>query len=95
MIEGLQDSFPARIKGIHFIGQPWYVEATLAVFKPFLKDKSKNKIHLHGNNLSNLHQFVCPEILPPELGGEGSSIDPLLWTQELINEALTEATKDS
>lgn len=45
MVEGLQDCFPARIKGIHFIGQPWYVEAILAVIKPFLKDKSKSKVN--------------------------------------------------
>lgn len=44
MIEGLQDCFPARIKGVHFVNQPWYVEATLMVVKPFLKEKTKNKV---------------------------------------------------
>lgn len=44
MIEGLQDCFPARFKGIHFISQPWYVEAALTVIRPFLKEKTKDKV---------------------------------------------------
>lgn len=44
MIEGLQDCYPARFKGIHFVGQPWYVEAAVAVVKPFLKEKARNKV---------------------------------------------------
>jgi len=44
MLEGLQDCFPARFKGIHFINQPWYVEAALTVIRPFLKEKTKRKV---------------------------------------------------
>lgn len=44
MFEGLQDSFPARIKGVHFINQPWYVETALALIKPFIKEKTKQKV---------------------------------------------------
>ncbi|KAJ8911069.1 hypothetical protein NQ315_008204 [Exocentrus adspersus] len=76
MIEGLQDCFPARFKGIHFIGQPWYVEAALTVIKPFLNDKIKERIYVHGNNLSNLHELVHKDILPAEMGGEQPSYNP-------------------
>jgi hypothetical protein len=68
MIEGLQDSFPVRFKGIHFIGQPWYVEAALSVIKPFLNSKTRDRIKLHGSNLSTLHEAVARDVLPPELG---------------------------
>lgn len=44
MFEGLQDAFPARIKGVHFINQPWYVETVLALIKPFIKEKTKQKV---------------------------------------------------
>ncbi|KAJ8953577.1 hypothetical protein NQ318_002999, partial [Aromia moschata] len=76
MIEGLQDCFPARFKGIHFIGQPWYVEAALTVIKPFLNEKIKERIYVHGNNLSTLHELVHKDILPAELGGEQPSYNP-------------------
>lgn len=86
MIEGLQDCFPARFKGIHFIGQPWYVDAALMVIKQFLKDKIKERIYVHGNNLSTLFDYVPRDILPTELGGEQSSYNPNTWIERLMNE---------
>lgn len=62
MIEGLQDCFPARIKGVHFIGQPWYVEAVLTLIKPFLKDKSKNKVTIFCKK--NLNEISVTMIFP-------------------------------
>ncbi|KAK3927645.1 Clavesin-2 [Frankliniella fusca] len=88
MIEGLQDCFPARFKGIHFINQPWYVEALLTMIRPFLKEKTKEKIYMHGNNMSTLHEYVSKDILPAELGGEGPSFNPTLWSDELLEESL-------
>lgn len=76
MIEGLQDCFPARFKGIHFIGQPWYIDTALTFIKPFLNDKIKERIYVHGNNLSTLHELVHRDILPAEMGGEQPSYNP-------------------
>lgn len=87
MIEGLQDCFPARFKGIHFIGQPWYVEAALTVIKQFLKEKIKDRIYVHGNNLSTLHDYVHKDILPAELGGEQPSYNPEKWLKILRGES--------
>jgi hypothetical protein len=80
----LQDSFPVRFKGIHFIGQPWFVEAALSVIKPFLNAKTRSRIKLHGTNLSTLHEMVARDILPPELGGEGEHFNPLTWYHLLL-----------
>lgn len=88
MIEGLQDCFPARFKGIHFINQPWYVEALLTMIRPFLKEKTKEKIYMHGNNMSTLHEYVSKDILPAELGGEGPSFNPTMWSDRLLEESL-------
>uniref|UniRef100_A0A8C9TG75 Sphingomyelin phosphodiesterase acid like 3A n=1 Tax=Scleropages formosus TaxID=113540 RepID=A0A8C9TG75_SCLFO len=43
-IEGLQDSFPARFGGIHFVNQPWYIHALYTVIRPFLKDKTRKRV---------------------------------------------------
>ncbi|KAF5270683.1 hypothetical protein FQA39_LY01421 [Lamprigera yunnana] len=86
MIEGLQDCFPARFKGIHFIGQPWFVNAALTVIKPFLKDKMKERIYVHGNNLSTLHDYVPKDILPAEMGGEQPSYNPHDWLKNLTEQ---------
>ncbi|XP_059469136.1 clavesin-2-like [Neocloeon triangulifer] len=91
MLEGLQDAFPARFKAIHMIGQPWYLEAALSVIKPFLKEKTRNKIFLHGANLSKLHEYVDKELLPAELGGEGPGYHAGKWAEELIGTSLDPA----
>ncbi|GBP16691.1 Clavesin-2 [Eumeta japonica] len=82
MIDGLQDCLPVRFKSIHFIGQPWYVETALAVIKPYLHAKTRDRIVLHGNNLSTLHDALPLDILPAELGGEGPSYNSERWLQE-------------
>lgn len=84
MIEGLQDCFPARFKGIHFIAQPWYVETALTVIKPFLRGKTKERIYVHGNNLSTLHEYLTRDILPSDLGGEGPSHSTEPWLARLL-----------
>lgn len=86
IIEGLQDCFPARFSGIHFINQPWYVEAALTVMKPFLKDKTKEKIFMHGNNLTTLHAHIHREVLPAELGGSGPPYNNEYWAKQLIGD---------
>ncbi|XP_021376060.1 clavesin-2-like isoform X1 [Mizuhopecten yessoensis] len=86
MIEGLQDCFPARFGAIHFVNQPWYIEAMFKMLKPFLKEKSKDKIHMHGINLGTLHVHIHKEVLPAELGGTLPPYNNLLWAKELIGD---------
>lgn len=88
-----QDCFPVQFKAIHFIGQPWYVEAAMAVIKPFLKEKTRARIKLHGGNLSTLHDCIAKDILPAELGGEGPSFNALDWVHQLL-ESSQEAAYD-
>uniref|UniRef100_A0A3B1K921 Clavesin-2 n=2 Tax=Astyanax mexicanus TaxID=7994 RepID=A0A3B1K921_ASTMX len=91
-IEGLQDSFPARFGGIHFVNQPWYIHALYTVIRPFLKDKTRKRIFMHGNNLNSLHQLIVPEILPSELGGMLPPYDMGTWARTLLDHAYDEET---
>lgn len=88
-----QDSFPAKFKEIHFVGQPWYVEATLTLIKPFLQEETRENLQLHGANLSTLHDCVTKDVLPTELGGETKSINPLDWVHALL-ESSQESAKE-
>lgn len=80
----LQDCFPGRFKQVHFLSQPWYVEATLAFIRPFLKEKTRERLILHGANLATLHDSISKDVLPTELGGETQSINPLDWVHTLM-----------
>uniref|UniRef100_A0A8C9G2X3 Clavesin-2 n=1 Tax=Pavo cristatus TaxID=9049 RepID=A0A8C9G2X3_PAVCR len=81
----VQDSFPARFGGIHFVNQPWYIHALYTVIRPFLKEKTRKRIFLHGNNLNSLHQLIHPEILPSEFGGMLPPYDMGTWARTLLD----------
>lgn len=69
LVELLQDSFPARFKGVHLLHQPWYINIVLSVIRPFMKQKLRDRIRSHGSDLDSLHRFIDSENLPKELGG--------------------------
>ena len=41
--------------------------------------------------MSTLHEYVSKDILPAELGGEGPSFNPTLWSDKLLEESLRSA----
>lgn len=69
LIELLQESFPARFKGVHLMHQPWYVSMVLSVIRPFMKQKLRDRIHSHGDDLSSMYDFIDEGSLPVEFGG--------------------------
>lgn len=83
LIELLQEAFPARFKGVHLIHQPWYVSIVLSVVKPFMKQKLRDRIHSHGEDLESLQVFIEAQSLPQEFGG---TLDNHNATFELFDE---------
>lgn len=82
----LTDSFPLKVRGIHLINEPVIFHAVFSMVKPFLTEKIKGRIHLHGNNdKSSLLQHF-PDILPLEYGGEEFSMDDVCqeWTNFIM-----------
>ncbi|KAK7874354.1 hypothetical protein R5R35_007822 [Gryllus longicercus] len=65
----VQDSFPVRTQAIHIVFEPFYFDAIFMLFKPFLKAKLRDRIHLHGADLDSLRAMVPERALPEELGG--------------------------
>ena len=73
--ELLQDSFPGRFKGMHLVNQPWYVSLVLGVIRPFMKQKMRDRLFLHGTDHLGLYEHFDPELLPPSLGGSGQEFE--------------------
>ncbi|EEB11401.1 conserved hypothetical protein [Pediculus humanus corporis] len=69
IVDWLQESVPLRVKNIHIVNQPYIFNMVFQLFKPFLKDKLKNRIIFHGSDRNSLHQYVSPKCLPPCYGG--------------------------
>lgn len=86
MLEGLQDCYPCKFKGLHLLSQPWYIDALITFIKPFLKGKTPSKIYVHGNNLSSLHEHFPKDVLPVELGGDAPHFNPEEWSKIILSE---------
>lgn len=85
IVNWLQDSVPLRIKNIHIINQPYIFKMVFALFKPFLREKLRNRIIFHGTDRKSLHQYMDPSILPECYGGTLSlpRIDGEQWYELL------------
>lgn len=91
----LKDCMPVKFKGIHFIAQPYYVDMVLTVIKPFIREKMKERFHMHGTNMSSLHKIIAKDVLPPELGGEAANHNCLEWFNFLVHSSQMSETPNS
>ncbi|XKL68215.1 hypothetical protein PGB90_003706 [Kerria lacca] len=69
ILEWTQDLLPIRVKEIHFVFQTYIFKTVYAIFKPFLKEKLRNRIFLHGYDMSSLPKHIDAKYLPIEYGG--------------------------
>ena len=71
----LQNAMPMRVKSINIVNEPKLFDVVFAIMRPFLKEKMKNRLQIHGNSFDLLHQIVDPAVLPPLFKGTGSNLD--------------------
>ncbi|XP_037659413.1 alpha-tocopherol transfer protein [Choloepus didactylus] len=82
----LTDSFPLKVRGIHFVNEPIIFQAVFSMIKPFLTEKIKQRIHMHGYNYKQSLTQHFPGILPLEYGGEDFSMEDICqeWTNFIM-----------
>ncbi|CAH2093965.1 unnamed protein product [Euphydryas editha] len=61
------DSYKARVKGLHFINAPPFIQKVVAIFNFVLKEKLAKRIYIH-STYDDLYQHIPREILPKEYG---------------------------
>ncbi|XP_064630459.1 alpha-tocopherol transfer protein-like isoform X1 [Lineus longissimus] len=87
MLSTVQDAFPLRLKGIHYINEPSVFGYISPLFKPFVKEKLGTRLHFHGGNHAGLFDFIHQDILPRDL--EFGGLGPRLPTKDFHNMLLT------
>ncbi|KAL5014872.1 hypothetical protein ScPMuIL_009142 [Solemya velum] len=80
----LQDAFPARFKGMHYVNQPTFFDYIFAIVRQFMKEKLVSRLHFHGSRVEELAEFVDPEYLPEEYGGKGPPWSNKVWAEKLL-----------
>ncbi|XP_013113296.1 alpha-tocopherol transfer protein-like [Stomoxys calcitrans] len=73
----LQLAFPVRIKAMHMINCPSYLDKILMVVKPFISKEVFEMIHFHTNGIETLYDYVPKEMLPEEYGGNAGKLSDL------------------
>ncbi|EDO33762.1 predicted protein, partial [Nematostella vectensis] len=79
-----ENCYPVVFKSVHLINQPWYISALISFLRPFLTGKVKDRVFLHGNNLTTLHDHIPPESLPSQFGGDRCEVDQSYWAKVLL-----------
>ncbi|VVC46010.1 Hypothetical protein CINCED_3A010307 [Cinara cedri] len=86
IVDWLQDSVPARVKGIHIVNQPVIFNIVFNLFKPFLREKLRSRIIFHGTDRASLHKHLYPACLPECYGGtlDVPTISGVQWHELLL-----------
>ncbi|XP_015127415.1 alpha-tocopherol transfer protein-like [Diachasma alloeum] len=96
VLEWVQKCLPVRLKGVHIINQPYIFNMVFAIFKPFLHEKLRKRVHFHGTNRPALLSHIEAKALPRRYGGDlDIPADPIgeplfkyltLWEDEFVDE---------
>ncbi|XP_077869426.1 alpha-tocopherol transfer protein-like [Saccoglossus kowalevskii] len=80
----LQNAMPIRIKGMHYVNEPRLFDAVFAVVRPFLKEKLKNRIRIHGSDFTSLHECIPSSSLPADYGGSLPFFTSRQWKDAML-----------
>ncbi|KAL0849473.1 hypothetical protein ABMA28_013754 [Loxostege sticticalis] len=69
IVDWIQDCVPIRLKAVHIINQPYIFNMLFAIFKPFLREKLRSRIHFHGSSKQSLLSHVDASALRIRHGG--------------------------
>ncbi|EGI67810.1 Alpha-tocopherol transfer protein-like protein [Acromyrmex echinatior] len=75
LLSFIQDAMPLRLKEIHFVKQPFLFKMVWQMFKPFVREKLRNRMFFHGSKMSSFHAHIPPSHLPKNYDGELPEID--------------------
>ncbi|XP_045454244.1 clavesin-1-like [Melitaea cinxia] len=66
----LQEAMLVKLKGLHFMNAPSYVDKLLMVIKPFMKKELLNTLCIHQVGSNTLEKVLPLEALPKDAGGQ-------------------------
>lgn len=72
-----QECYGVKIKGIHILNAPPFIDRIVFLLKLSLKEKVASRVHVH-NSYEDLHKHIPKEILPKEYDGDEESCSKLV-----------------
>ncbi|CAK1590629.1 unnamed protein product [Parnassius mnemosyne] len=65
----LQEAMLVKLKGIHFLNAPSFIDKLLMMIRPFMKRELMDVLHVHQVGSKTLDPYVPMEALPSDAGG--------------------------
>lgn len=59
-----------RLKEVHFINAPSFMDKLMMLLKPFMKKALLDMIHIHETGSQELYQYIPKKAFPKDLGGD-------------------------
>ncbi|CAG2063587.1 unnamed protein product [Timema podura] len=86
-VHAWQNCFPVRIRKMEFFNAPVHVNVVLNIFKRFMTDKLRQRVHIHSKGLESLQDAINPELLPEEYGGSNGTLKQLIdhWKKRVLD----------
>ncbi|EDV32780.1 uncharacterized protein Dana_GF21967 [Drosophila ananassae] len=73
----LQEAYPSRLKTMHVINCPSYLDRLISMMSPFIREEVRKLIKYHTDGLESLYEEVPRDMLPNEYGGKAGTIAEL------------------
>ncbi|OWR47462.1 hypothetical protein KGM_215282 [Danaus plexippus plexippus] len=72
-----EDAIPIRLKQVHVINAPSFIDKIYGVLKPFMRKEHTEMIHFHSPKSETLFKYIKKEDLPEDYGGLKPSLAEL------------------
>ena len=71
-----QDAFPARFKAFHVVNNSTVFSILYALIKPFMREKMRQRYHMHGSDRESLFAVLPKVDVPEDLDGDRRPYEP-------------------
>ena len=82
----MQECVPLRIKSLNITNEPKIFGAVFTLIQPFLKEKLKKRLLVHGKDFKNLYNIVDKSVLPHMFAGSGPEPNFEFWKNNIFHE---------
>ncbi|KAL4717361.1 hypothetical protein ACJJTC_017248 [Scirpophaga incertulas] len=87
MLKFQQEAIPVRLKEIHIVNAPTFINKLFSFIKPFLRKEITKMIHVHACNSDTLYDHFDKNDLPEDYGGtRGKMADHM---EEIVQDILS------